>query len=154
MTETVRPILPMAAEARTRSSRQRPAELMRLTAESIEFPGSGHEPDLLPRPPKDSFPWSWTFLISDGTAPRRRSAVLRAGDDESAGPGQITLDGREVEVDTAAHDYEAPEWKAADPRQRHRAAPRPGCSRSRTVCAPWPGLKAVHGKFTMRADLR
>jgi len=57
----------------------------------------------------------WTFLIiADGTgAPSQIRIVLRAGDDEAAWPRtQITLDGHEVAVDTVAHDYEAPEWKA------------------------------------------
>jgi hypothetical protein len=57
----------------------------------------------------------WTFLIiaDDGGAPSQIRILLRAGDDEAAWPSaQLALDGTEVEVDQAAHDYEAPEWKA------------------------------------------
>ena len=57
----------------------------------------------------------WTFLIiADATgSPSQIRIVLRAGEDEAAWPRtQITVDGREVEGDAAAHDYEAPEWKA------------------------------------------
>ncbi len=57
----------------------------------------------------------WTFLIiaDDGGAPSQIRILLRAGDDEAAWPSaQLALDGTEVGVDQAAHDYEAPEWKA------------------------------------------
>jgi hypothetical protein len=57
----------------------------------------------------------WTFLIiaDGGGSPSQIRIVLRAGDDEAAWPRtQVTVDGREVPVDDAAHDYEAPEWKA------------------------------------------
>ena len=57
----------------------------------------------------------WTFLIiaDAGGAPSQIRVILRAGEDEVAWPkAQLTLDGREVPVDAAPHDYEAPEWKA------------------------------------------
>jgi hypothetical protein len=56
----------------------------------------------------------WTFLIIAGPdgSPVQIRAFLRAGDDASTWPvAQITLDGSETQVDDAAHDYEAPEWK-------------------------------------------
>jgi hypothetical protein len=58
----------------------------------------------------------WTFLIiagPDGSALQIR-VLLRAGDDPAAWPtAQLALDGTEVPVCEAAHDFEAPEWKAA-----------------------------------------
>lgn len=57
----------------------------------------------------------WTFLIiaDDGGAPSQIRIVLRAGEEEVAWPrAQISVDGREVDVDQVGHDYEAPEWKA------------------------------------------
>jgi hypothetical protein len=58
----------------------------------------------------------WTYLIiagADGAAIQMR-IFLRNGDDESAWPVvQVSLDGTEVPVDDVVHDYEAPEWKAA-----------------------------------------
>ena len=57
----------------------------------------------------------WTFLMiagPDGETAQIR-ILLRAGDDPSAWPAaQIAIDGTDVPVDDAAHDYEAPEWKA------------------------------------------
>ena len=58
----------------------------------------------------------WTFLIIAGPdgAPVEVRVFLRAGDDEARWPSaQIALDGREVAVDEAAHDFEAPEWRVA-----------------------------------------
>jgi hypothetical protein len=56
----------------------------------------------------------WTFLIiaDEGGAPSQVRVVLRAGEDESAWPAaQLSVDGADVALDAAAHDYEAPEWK-------------------------------------------
>lgn len=58
----------------------------------------------------------WTFLIIAGPdgSPIQIRVFLRAGDDPDRWPvAQVTLDGRRVEVDQVAHDYEAPEWKTA-----------------------------------------
>ncbi len=58
----------------------------------------------------------WTFLMiagPDGAATQLR-VFLRAGDDPAAWPGaQLALDGTDMPVDDVAHDYEAPEWRAA-----------------------------------------
>jgi hypothetical protein len=57
----------------------------------------------------------WTFLIiaDAGGAPTQIRVILRSGDVESAWPrAQIGIAGDGVAVDDAAHDYEAPEWKA------------------------------------------
>jgi hypothetical protein len=59
----------------------------------------------------------WTFLILADSAgePDQIRILLRAGDDEGAWPvAQVTVDGREVPVDEAEKDYEAPEWKALE----------------------------------------
>jgi hypothetical protein len=57
----------------------------------------------------------WTFLMiagPDGATTQIR-ILLRAGDEPAAWPvAQIAIDGAEVPVDDAVHDYEAPEWKA------------------------------------------
>jgi hypothetical protein len=57
----------------------------------------------------------WTFLViaaPDGS-PAQLRVLLRDGDDPAAWPAaQVGLDGSDVPVDEAAHDYEAPEWQA------------------------------------------
>ena len=58
----------------------------------------------------------WTFLVIAGPddEPAQIRVLLRSGDDPAAWPAaQIGLDGTDRPVDQAAHDYEAPEWKAA-----------------------------------------
>ncbi len=59
----------------------------------------------------------WTFLViaaPDGE-PAQIRVRLRTGDDDAAWPtAQVALDGTEVPPDEVAHDYEAPEWKAAE----------------------------------------
>jgi hypothetical protein len=58
----------------------------------------------------------WTFLIIAGPdgSPVQVRIFLRAGDDASAWPAaQLALDGTEVPVCESDHDFEAPEWKAA-----------------------------------------
>jgi len=58
----------------------------------------------------------WTFLViaaPDGS-PAQLRVRLRVGDDPATWPtAQVALDGTEVTPDDAPHDYEAPEWKAA-----------------------------------------
>jgi hypothetical protein len=58
----------------------------------------------------------WTFLVIAGPdeEPAQLRVLLRDGDDPSAWPAaQLDLDGTDVRVDDIAHDYEAPEWQAA-----------------------------------------
>jgi hypothetical protein len=58
----------------------------------------------------------WTFLViaaPDGS-PAQLRVRLRAGDDPTAWPtAQVAMDGTEVPPDDTEHDYEAPEWRAA-----------------------------------------
>jgi hypothetical protein len=69
----------------------------------------------------------WTFLViaaPDGE-PAQIRVRLRAGDDAAGWPtAQVALDGTEVPPDDAAHDYEAPEWKAAELLSGGGGAPR------------------------------
>ena len=58
----------------------------------------------------------WTFLVIAGPdgSPAQLRVKLRDGDDPASWPtAQLSLDGTEVAVDDVAHDYEAPEWQAA-----------------------------------------
>jgi len=58
----------------------------------------------------------WTFLVIAGPdeEPAQLRVRLRHGDDPAAWPtAQVAMDGTEVPTDDAAHDYEAPEWQAA-----------------------------------------
>jgi hypothetical protein len=58
----------------------------------------------------------WTYLViagPDGGAEQLR-VVLRRGDDPATWPAaQIGIDGSDRPTDDRSHDYEAPEWKAA-----------------------------------------
>ena len=57
--------------------------------------------------------WTYLILADAGGSPSEIRVILRAGDDETAWPAaQVAVGGGEVAVDAAAHDYEAPEWKA------------------------------------------
>jgi hypothetical protein len=57
----------------------------------------------------------WTYLViagPDGGAAELR-VLLRSGEEPAGWPAaQIGVDGTDRPVDAAAHDYEAPEWKA------------------------------------------
>jgi hypothetical protein len=58
----------------------------------------------------------WTFLVIAGPdeEPAQIRVLFRDGEDPSGWPGaQVALDGSEVPLDDVAHDYEAPEWQAA-----------------------------------------
>jgi len=58
----------------------------------------------------------WTFLVIAGPdeEPAQLRVRLRHGDDPTSWPtAQVAMDGTEVPADDATHDYEAPEWKAA-----------------------------------------
>jgi len=58
----------------------------------------------------------WTFLVIAGPdgSPTQLRVLLRDGDDPARWPAaQVGLDGSDLPVDDVAHDYEAPEWQAA-----------------------------------------
>ncbi len=58
----------------------------------------------------------WTFLVIAGPddEPAQIRVLLRNGDDPAGWPGaQVALDGSDVPLDDAVHDFEAPEWRAA-----------------------------------------
>jgi len=58
----------------------------------------------------------WTYLVIAGPEgePAQLRVVLRHGEDPDAWPvAQITMDGAVVAADRQPHDFEAPEWKAA-----------------------------------------
>jgi hypothetical protein len=58
----------------------------------------------------------WTFLVIAGPdgEPAQLRVLLRHGEDPTIWPAaQLGMGGAEVPVDQQNHDFEAPEWKAA-----------------------------------------
>ena len=86
----------------------------------------------------------WTFLVIAGPdgEPAQMRVLLRTGDDPAGWPAaQVALDGSDSPLDRRRHDYEAPEWQAAQLLDeatggRRRGPARPGQGRSAIPASP------------------